>query len=99
MIRVHPDARIELRAAWLTFGEVSERLATRFQSDIEAAFAAIEEGPLRWPRGTLGTRRYVVRRFHFVLVYRIHGEDILVFAASHGRRRPKYWANRLDHRF
>lgn len=43
VIRIHPDARIELRAAWLWYGDVSNKLA-----------------------------------------------------AAHGRRRPEFWAARLD---
>lgn len=99
MIRLHPDARVELRAAWLWYGEVSERLAADFQAEIDAAMVAIAEGPERWPRGKFDTRRYIVRRFKFVIVYRISGDDILVYAAAHGRRRPEFWAARLDGSF
>lgn len=96
VIRLHPDARIELRAAWLWYGEVSAKLAARFQAEIDAAIAAIAQGPERWPRGKWDTRRFIFRRFKFVIVYRIRGEDILVYAAAHGRRRPEFWASRLD---
>ncbi len=99
MIRVHPDARVELRAAWLWYGDVSDKLAADFQDEIDAAIAAITEGPDRWPRGKYDTRRYIVRRFKFVFVYRVSGDDILIYAASHGRRRPEYWAGRLDDAF
>jgi toxin ParE1/3/4 len=99
VIRVHPDARIELRAAWLWYGEVSDKLAAGFQDEIDAAMAAIAEGPERWPRDKFDTRRYVVRRFKFVLVYRVLGDDILIYAAAHGRRRPEFWVARLDDAF
>lgn len=99
MIRLHPGARVELRAAWLWYGSVSDKLAASFQAEIDAGIAAITEGPDRWPRGKFDTRRYIVRRFKFVLVYRVCEDDILVYAAAHGRRRPEYWAARLDDAF
>jgi hypothetical protein len=40
VILIHPAARVELRAAWLVHGEVSERLAARFQGDIRSSAAA-----------------------------------------------------------
>ena len=47
VIRLHPDARVELRAAWLWYAEVSDRIATRFQAEIDASVAAKAEGPDR----------------------------------------------------
>jgi hypothetical protein len=43
----------------------------------------------------LGTRRLVLRRFPFAIVYRLAGEFVLVLAIAHMRRRPGYWRGRL----
>ena len=99
MIRLHPDANWELREAWLWYHEISEREATAFQSAVDEAFAAILEGPLRWPKGKHETRHYVIRVFRYVVVYRVAAQDILVFAISHGNRKPEYWKRRIKDSF
>ena len=52
--------------------------------------------PTPLPRGpcTFGTRRYLMRRFPFFVVYRLFGETVQVVAVAHGRRRPGYWTAR-----
>jgi plasmid stabilization system protein ParE len=40
------------------------------------------------------TRRALVQRFPYGLVYREEGSDILILAVAHLRRRPDYWRDR-----
>jgi toxin ParE1/3/4 len=54
-------------------------------------FAAIHSGGL----GNLhGTRKYLLRRFPYAVIYRVTDEAIEVVAVAHGRRRPGYWKTR-----
>jgi toxin ParE1/3/4 len=59
------------------------------------AIASIAEAPQRWPSGSHGTRRFLFRRFPFVIVYRELPSMIQVLAITHGHRRPGYWKKRL----
>jgi len=61
--------------------------------ELDLAVARIVEAPLRWPVRS-GTRRYVMRRFPFVVVYRVVGSTVEVVAVAHGRRKPGYWKSR-----
>jgi hypothetical protein len=49
------------------------------------------EFPERWPVGEYGTRKFVLRRFPFAVVYREKPAVIQVLADAHGHRRPGYW--------
>jgi hypothetical protein len=40
-------------------------------AEFEGAVESILEAPERWPELPSGRRRYVMRRFPFILVYRI----------------------------
>jgi len=62
--------------------------------ELDRAIEFIAESPDRWPEMPNGRRRYVMRRFPFILVYRILEDDVRVLAVQHGRRRPGYWKNR-----
>lgn len=44
----------------------------------------------------LGVRRRLLRRFDIEIDYLISGEDLIVLAIFHCKRRPGYWHHRLD---
>lgn len=48
---------------------------------------------MRWPVKS-GVRRYVLRRFPFLIVYRVLESQVEVIAVTHARRRPGYWKSR-----
>lgn len=37
------------------------------------------------------SRRVIVARFPYHVVYRLHGEDIVILAVAHMKRRPGFW--------
>jgi|SRR5579872_2457094 len=43
-----------------------------------------------------GTRRIVLRRFPYLVVFRETTSGIEIIAVVHGRRRPGYWRDRLE---
>ena len=92
----HPDALLEYgEAADYYLREASQDIAERFSSTIESAIAAIVAAPMRWRIvETPEIRRYVVRRFPFVIYYLLLESGIGVVAIAHKHRRPGYWKRR-----
>jgi toxin ParE1/3/4 len=43
-------------------------------------------------RGT--SRRYVLRRFPYSIIYRTSADQVQIVAVAHHRRRPGYWTKR-----
>ena len=41
------------------------------------------------------TRRVIVERFPYQVIYRIRPAEIVVVALAHSKRRPGYWKNRV----
>jgi toxin ParE1/3/4 len=66
-----------------------------FYLELEAALKQIQVHSERWPAYLYGTRRYLLKRFPFVIVYRAGESRIEIVAVAHGRRRPGYWAARV----
>ena len=93
-LEFHPEAIAEAEAQRLWCGERSRGAAEGFATKLEAALDAILEGPDRWPVYVEGTRRYLLRRYPLLVVYRCIGEVIQIVAATHGRRKPGYWISR-----
>ena len=93
-LEFHPDAVAEAEAQRLWYAERSHAAADGFAKELEAALDAILEDPNRWPGYIQGTRRYPLRRYPFLIVYRQVGEVIEILAIAHGHRKPGYWTSR-----
>lgn len=89
------EALEEAEAAARWYAERSPAAAAAFSEEIDAAESAIARLPDAWPRFDHHTRRYLLRRFPFSVVYRVEPRRILIVAVAHGRRRPAYWKSRL----
>ena len=65
----HPEASLEADAAFDNYRERSPRAAESFYLELETALTAIQDSPERWAEYLHGTRRFMLRRFPFVVVY------------------------------
>jgi plasmid stabilization system protein ParE len=94
-VEFHEAASLEFEAAFLWYFERSERAALHFARSVEEAVSSIAEAPDRFPSGPLSTRRLLIRRFPFTVIYRDLASVTQVLAIAHARRRPNYWKGRL----
>jgi plasmid stabilization system protein ParE len=92
---IHPDALGEITAAVAWYRARSQSAASNFVGEIDDAISLIAQSPNRWPTGKYGTRRFILHRFPFALVYRTIGARVQILAAAHAHRRPGYWRDRL----
>jgi toxin ParE1/3/4 len=95
LLEIHPAALEETKSAVYWYYERSEPAAHNFAAELDRAVELILQAPDRWPQGDLGTRRFVLQRFPYVIVYRERETDVQILAVAHGNRRPLYWKERL----
>lgn len=88
------EAVVEAAAAAEWYAVRSVTAAAGFEAELAEAESAIRALPNAWPPHDHGTRRYLLRRYPFGVVYRIEPRRILIVAIAHGRRRPGYWRDR-----
>ena len=75
---------------------VAEMLPLRFDAEVDRGLALIIQAPRRWAAGPYGTRRFLLRKFPFILVYREPTSDnVQVVSVAHTSRKPGYWKRRL----
>ena len=91
----HPEAVAEAQAANRWYREKSPSAAHAYVAELDLAVAPIAENPEMWPPYVHGTRRYILHRFPFYLVYRETSGRIEIIPVAHGRRKPGYWKNRV----
>jgi len=94
-IEIVPEAADEAREARIWYAQRSPTAATRFIAELDRAISEIQTAPQRWPAHLYGTRRYILKRFPFLIVYRLSAEKIQIIACQHAKRRPGYWRGRL----
>jgi|SRR5277367_5617491 toxin ParE1/3/4 len=92
----HDEAAAEYDAAFEWYLERSPDAALKFDAEVERAFTEVVQSPRRWAVGSHGTRRFLLRQFPFILIYRERPVGkIEVLAVAHTSRKPGYWIGRL----
>lgn len=94
-VELTPEALREIDDAFEWYLERSLQAADAFVREVDSAVALIASSPTIWPRFEAGTRRYVLRKFPYNIIYREIPAGIEVVAVAHHKRRPRYWIGRL----
>jgi hypothetical protein len=94
----HEDAEREFRNAVAYYEECRTGLGLEFAQEVFAAIARVIEFPEAWSPLSKNTRRCLVTRFPFGIIYRIKSGCIEVMAVADLRRRPGYWRDREEGR-
>jgi plasmid stabilization system protein ParE len=94
-LEFHPDAVAELERAKAWYEAQRPGLGESFFQEITTAISRIREAPNTWPEYKRGTKRFLVHRFPFAIIYSQHSNSLLVVAVMHLKRRPGYWQSRL----
>jgi plasmid stabilization system protein ParE len=96
-VRVHPQAEKEADAAFDRYLEQSRTAAFGFDKELRGAYQSLRVRPLTFPPYLYGTRRVILDRYPFSVIFRERLHDIQIVAVAHAKRRPGYWAKRLKH--
>lgn len=102
-VRFHPGAAADLTSAGDWYDLQVPGLGADLADEVDRALEAIAERPTTWPLWpgigeALGVRRFLLARFPFAVGYLFEGEDVVVLAVAHLRRRPGYWLERVGGR-
>ncbi len=92
---IHDDARAEYIESYVWYHERGPHIAEAFEREVEHAIAALYEFPDRWPVYIGKWRRILLRRFPFGIVYGVMGNQIVIVAIMHTKRKPGYWKDRM----
>jgi toxin ParE1/3/4 len=93
--RFHLEAWQEFEAADDWYLTRSPDASLEFLSDVHDALEDISVSPRRWPTHLHGTRRLVLQRFPFSIVYLEDSEVVTIVAVAHSKRKPGYWRGRV----
>src|SRR5215813_12013661 len=95
-VEFHSGASADIKSAVAWYQKHSNKAALDFIEELNRAVETIREFPERWPIGNNNTRRFLLWRFPFAVIYSEEKFSITVWAVAHGSRRPGYWTDRLS---
>ena len=94
-IRLLNVAEQEMDESFEFYEEQMAGLGHDFLSEILATLKRIKQNAEAWTSFSDRTRRCLVNRFPFGVVYQVRADEILVVAFAHLHRKPGYWENRI----
>lgn len=94
-IRLLNVAQQEMDESFEFYEEQMTGLGHDFLAEILATLKRIKQNTKAWAPFSDQTRRCLVNRFPYGIVYQVRTDEILVVAVAHLHRKPNYWENRL----
>jgi len=94
-VEYHQGAIADVKSAVAWYQKRSPKAALDFIEELHRAAETILEAPERWSQGKNDTRRFLLWRFPFAIIYSERESVVTIWAVAHGSRRPEYWARRL----
>ena len=95
---LRPEAEADLLQARDWYGKEGSELAEAFADSFEEIIARIEAMPKLYAVALHNLRRGKLRRFPYLIYYRVLSDRIEVIGVLHGSREPLLWQERLDRR-
>jgi plasmid stabilization system protein ParE len=93
-LKIHPEAIAEAAAARQWYQMRSHEAAGAFLAELDLGVKSIRDNPEIYPLYLHETRRYLLHRFPYLLIYRTTSTTIQIVAIAHSRRQPGYWKTR-----
>lgn len=93
--KFHPAARVELNEAIDYYEERRTGLGWELYEEAQATIQRILDFPSAWPALSKKTRRCLMHRFPYGVIYQIEGDEVRIIAIAHQKKRPGYWRSRL----
>ena len=90
----HPRARADLREAVQFYEAEAAGLGAEFAAEVRAVVEMVVERPASGSPADAGTRRKLLGRFPYSLIY-LPDTPPMIIAVMHHRREPGYWLARL----
>lgn len=91
---VRPAAAADIHDAYRWYEAQRPALGERFLTEVDRVMHSITERPARYSIVHRETRRALLRRFPYAVLYRVLDDTIFVVAVMHGSQNPKRWRGR-----
>lgn len=91
----HPEAEAEFDRSVNYYEQCKPGLGLEFAEEVYATIGRIIQYPAAWFALSKNSRRCLVNRFPYGVIYQIKSRALRIIAVAHLNRRPGYWKERL----
>ena len=95
ILRIRSEAREEIELGFEWYLQRSPKAADALLVEVDYSLAQIVSHPGLHPRYTKNTRRCILEKFPYFVVFQERDDAILVIALAHAKRRFGYWRGRV----
>jgi len=89
-------AQYELDEAIAYYDQQRQNLGSEFLSEVIDSIGRISEYPDAWQELTSRTRRCLIHRFPYGIIYQVRSDIVLIIAVASLHRKPTYWQDRIS---
>ena len=93
---VRPDAEDDLKEAYSWYEDKRTGLGYDFLLQVDAGLNLIARNPNIHPIEYKETRKHLVKRFPYKIIYLVEGKKIVILAVIHGKRSPDLIKKRIE---
>jgi len=93
-VRFLAEADAEFRESARYYEDKAQGLGIAFITEVYRATAIVASQPSIGSPVDDDLRKFVLRRFSYNLIYSIEGDEVVITAVAHHKRRPFYWSRR-----
>ncbi|MBU1218790.1 type II toxin-antitoxin system RelE/ParE family toxin [Myxococcota bacterium] len=92
----HPSAEQELNEGVDYYNQAQDGLGLQFTKEVYNSIQNILSFPYGWTPLSENTRRCLVNRFPFGVIYQIEDDQIIIIAVMQLNKKPEFWKDRID---
>ena len=88
-LRIRPEAEEDLKSTFAWYEEQREGLGFDFLLQVDAGLRFLERNAEILPKQYKNTRKLLIKRFPYKVIYILEQDNVIVIGVIHGRRHPK----------
>lgn len=92
---IRPEAESDLKETFSWYEEKREGLGYDFLLQVDAGLKFIEREPTIFSLGYKTTRKHLLKKFPYKIIYLLESEKIIILAVIHGGRNPELLDKRI----
>lgn len=93
-IELSSEAEDDFEKSYEFYAEENEKVADNYFKQVDNSLKKISKSPLTYPKAHRNIRKYVIKKFPFVIYYKVTELIVRVVAIFHTSRNPEIWKNR-----
>jgi len=95
-IRILACAETEMAEAVDYYNDQFPGIGYEFAAEVKVCLNRICSFPEAWPRFSKSTRRCLLNRFPYGVLYQLKSYEIIIFAVMYLKRDPDKWQEKVD---